>query len=66
MLRLVVSGVPRPRNFDPTTYYTADYFSGGHADGYSDYLGAEAVLRREFAGTVDFIRAFAQAVNCWK
>ena len=45
-------------NFDPTTYYTADYFSGGHADGYSDYRGAEAVLRREFAGTVDFIRGF--------
>ena len=45
-------------DFDPTTYYTADYFSGGHADGYSDYLGAEAVLRREFASTVDFIRDF--------
>ena len=45
-------------NFDPTTYYTSDYFSGGHADGYSDYRGAEAVLRREFAGTVDFIRGF--------
>ena len=44
--------------FDPSTYYTADYFSGGHADGYSDYRGAEAVLRREFAGTVDFIRGF--------
>lgn len=45
-------------NFDPATYYTADYFSGGHADGYSDYRGAEAVLRREFAGTIDFIRRF--------
>ena len=45
-------------NFDPTTYYTADYFSGGHADGYSDYRGAEAVLRREFARTVDFIRGY--------
>lgn len=45
-------------NFDPATYYTADYFSGRHADGYSDYRGAEAVLRREFAGTVDFIRSF--------
>jgi SAM-dependent methyltransferase len=44
--------------FDPSTYYTADYFSGGHADGYSDYRGAEAVLRREFAGTVEFIRGF--------
>ena len=44
--------------FDPTTYYTEKYFSGGHADGYSDYQGAEAVLRREFAGTVDFIRGF--------
>jgi len=42
--------------FDPTAYYTGDYFSGGHADGYSDYLGAEPVLRREFAYSVDFIR----------
>jgi SAM-dependent methyltransferase len=44
--------------FDPESYYTADYFSGGHADGYADYLGAEPILRREFAGTVDFIRKF--------
>jgi 2-polyprenyl-3-methyl-5-hydroxy-6-metoxy-1,4-benzoquinol methylase len=42
--------------FDPGTYYTADYFSGRHADGYADYRGAEPVLRREFANTVDFIR----------
>ena len=44
--------------FDPETYYTRDYFDGGHADGYADYLGAEPVLRREFAATVDFIRTF--------
>ena len=52
-------------NFDPTTYYTADYFSGGHADGYSDYRGAEAVLRREFAGPSTSSAAFARAVNSW-
>lgn len=45
-------------NFDPASYYTEDYFSGGHADGYADYRGAEPVLRREFARTVDFIRRF--------
>jgi SAM-dependent methyltransferase len=44
--------------FDPATYYTEDYFSGGHADGYADYLGAEPVLRREFAHSVDFIRRY--------
>jgi SAM-dependent methyltransferase len=44
--------------FDPAAYYTDDYFSGRHADGYSDYRGAEPVLRREFAGSVDFIRRF--------
>jgi len=43
-------------NFDPETYYTGDYFSGQHADGYADYLGAEAVLRREFAGIVETLR----------
>jgi SAM-dependent methyltransferase len=42
--------------FNPGSYYTDDYFSGGHADGYADYRGAESVLRREFAGTVEFIR----------
>jgi SAM-dependent methyltransferase len=44
--------------FDPAAYYTQDYFSGRHADGYADYLGAEPVLRREFARTVDFIRKY--------
>ena len=43
--------------FDPSSYYTGDYFEGGHADGYADYLGAEPVLRREFRQTVDLIRA---------
>src|SRR5919197_1237924 len=44
--------------FDPGAYYTEDYFSGRHADGYADYRGAEPVLRREFARTLDFIRKF--------
>jgi SAM-dependent methyltransferase len=51
-------GRSEARDFDPASYYTGDYFSGGHADGYGDYLGAEPVLRREFAHTVDFIRRF--------
>jgi SAM-dependent methyltransferase len=44
--------------FDPAAYYTRDYFSGGHSDGYVDYLGAEPVLRREFARSADFIRRY--------
>ena len=44
--------------FDPGSYYTADYFSGKHSDGYADYCGAEPVLRREFARSVSFIRRF--------
>jgi SAM-dependent methyltransferase len=44
--------------FDLAAYYTADYFSGRHADGYADYRGAEPVLRREFARSVDFVRRF--------
>jgi len=51
-------GRAEPSSFDPTTYYTKDYFSGRHADGYSDYLGAEAVLRREFSESIDYIRNF--------
>jgi len=42
--------------FDPAAYYTEDYFSGRHSDGYADYVGAEPVLRREFARTIGFIR----------
>ena len=44
--------------FDPGSYYTGDYFSGRRSDGYADYLGAEPVLRREFARSVKFIRSF--------
>jgi len=47
--------------FDPAAYYTEDYFSGGRADGYSDYRGAEPVLRREFARSVDFIRRYRES-----
>jgi SAM-dependent methyltransferase len=44
--------------FDPTAYYTANYFSGQCSDGYLDYQGSEPVLRREFARSVDFVRCF--------
>ncbi|MEN3380779.1 MAG: hypothetical protein V7608_823 [Hyphomicrobiales bacterium] len=47
------------KGFDPGAYYTADYFSGRHNDGYSDYRGAEPVLRREFAHSADFVRRFS-------
>ena len=49
-------GRAQANGFDPGSYYTGDYFAGGHADGYADYRGAEPVLRREFAHTVEFIR----------
>lgn len=49
------------KGFNPNHYYTSDYFSGVHADGYSDYRGAEPVLRREFAQSVKFIRKFQPA-----
>jgi SAM-dependent methyltransferase len=49
-------GRAESRDFDPARYYTREYFSGGHADGYANYLSAEPVLRREFARTVAFIR----------
>ena len=52
------SAAPKRPGLIPATYYTEDYFSGRHADGYVDYLGAEPVLRREFARSVDFIRHY--------
>src|SRR5947208_11856372 len=54
-------GRAQTSTFDPAAYYTEDYFSGRRADGYSDYLGAEPVLRREFARSVDFIRRYRSA-----
>jgi SAM-dependent methyltransferase len=51
-------GRAQASDFDPGAYYTGDYFSGGRADGYANYRGAELVLRREFANTVDFIRKY--------
>jgi SAM-dependent methyltransferase len=51
-------GRAQASGFDPGSYYTGDYFAGGHPDGYADYRGAEPVLRREFAHTVDFIRKY--------
>src|SRR5688500_16629863 len=60
ILRCTQCGLGRAdaAHFDPAAYYTGDYFSGGHADGYADYRGTEPVLRREFARTVDFIRHY--------
>ena len=49
--------------FDPAAYYTRGYFSGDEPDGYADYLGAEPVLRREFARTVDFVRRYRRSGN---
>jgi SAM-dependent methyltransferase len=54
-------GRTQTSGFDAAGYYTEDYFSGRHADGYSDYRGAEAVLRREFARSVDFIRRYRRS-----
>jgi SAM-dependent methyltransferase len=51
-------GRTEPASFDPASYYTGDYFSGEHADGYADYVGAEKVLRAEFAHAVAFLRRF--------
>jgi len=45
-------------NFDPAAYYTDAYFEGRQADGYADYAGSEAVLRREFRATVEYLRRF--------
>lgn len=58
--RCIACGLGRTEapSFQPDSYYTAEYFSGGRSDGYADYVGSEAVLRREFAKTVAFIRQF--------
>jgi SAM-dependent methyltransferase len=42
--------------FDPQSYYTADYFTGGHRDGYGDYTGSRDVLKAEFRSTLAQMR----------
>ena len=42
--------------FDPARIYGDEYFSGGQADGYADYLGSEPVLRREFRRVLEDLR----------
>jgi SAM-dependent methyltransferase len=59
ILRCSACGLGRANcdRFDVRGYYTEAYFSGAHTDGYADYRASEPVLRREFARTVQFIRA---------
>jgi hypothetical protein len=49
----------KPLGSIQTLIIRQDYFSGRCGDGYSDYRGAEPVLRREFARSVDFFRRFS-------
>jgi hypothetical protein len=44
--------------FNPSGIYTEEYFQGGVPDGYSDYLGSEVLLAREFETRLKFIRSF--------
>lgn len=54
-------------DFDPARIYSRDYFSGGRSDGYADYVGSEAVLRKESRRV---LRALADAgcssAHFWK
>lgn len=45
-----------PRDFDLLSIYDESYFQGGQTDGYGNYLGTEAVLRREFKKSVELLR----------
>jgi 2-polyprenyl-3-methyl-5-hydroxy-6-metoxy-1,4-benzoquinol methylase len=63
VLRCETCGLGRAQApaFQPEQYYTGDYFSGGYADGYADYRGAEPILRREFGRTVASIRTLKRS-----
>jgi 2-polyprenyl-3-methyl-5-hydroxy-6-metoxy-1,4-benzoquinol methylase len=45
-------------SFDPNSYYTADYFTGGHRDGYGDYVGSQAVLQAEFRSVLKHLNRY--------
>lgn len=44
--------------FEPQSYYTRDYFEGGHTDGYSSYSRSKGVLEREFSRTLSYLSKF--------
>ena len=54
-------GSAHATDFDPTAYYTEEYFNGGHNDGYADYAGSEQVLRSEFRRTLRHLRKFVDS-----
>lgn len=58
IVRCTACGVGRTvtENFSPEEYYTSDYFDGGHADGYADYVGSEQLLRNEFRKILQGVR----------
>ena len=45
-----------PPGVDLLSIYDESYFQGGQSDGYGDYLGTEAVLKREFKKSVELLR----------
>jgi 2-polyprenyl-3-methyl-5-hydroxy-6-metoxy-1,4-benzoquinol methylase len=49
-------------SFDPHSFYTADYFTGGHRDGYGDYTGSAAVLKAEFRGVLADLQRAAGSI----
>jgi 2-polyprenyl-3-methyl-5-hydroxy-6-metoxy-1,4-benzoquinol methylase len=54
--RCSVCGVGKtqlPPGFSPEGIYTEEYFQGGLADGYSDYVGNENVLRADFRSVIE-------------
>jgi SAM-dependent methyltransferase len=46
-------------DFNPASYYTKDYFEGGHRDGYAEYGRSEEILRQDFARLVSVLRSVA-------
>ncbi len=49
-------GAAEVSDFVPQTYYTRDYFQGGHSDGYGDYEGSADVLRAEFRDILHLLK----------
>jgi SAM-dependent methyltransferase len=50
-------GMAQTRGFNPENYYDASYFNGGRSDGYSDYVGAEQVLRDQFRRDINLLKS---------
>lgn len=49
--------------FNPSEYYTEDYFNGGHIDGYSNYLDTANSLQNHFKDELEHLKKYTSNLD---